>query len=76
MGNVCDEFAIDEDILLNLADDEVNSYWDKSFEFYMSVKDRDYDSLTEKQIAWLERIESDMEKQEIEEEMDIDGFEF
>jgi hypothetical protein len=49
---------IDEETLIEKADE--NEYWQKCCEFYQQVKTKNVDFLTEKQFAWLEKIQDQL----------------
>jgi hypothetical protein len=53
-----DVFDIDINALSDLADS--SNYWQNSFDFYVSVKDRWLTEMSEDQLKWLERIEADL----------------
>ena len=53
---VTEVYAIDEDELLELRTE--SAYWEASYSFYMEVKNRSVESLSDKQIEWLDRIDN------------------
>lgn len=54
---VADLYQIDEDELY-LRAERGDEYWERSQEFFLSVKDQDVSSLSDKQEQWLDQIES------------------
>lgn len=48
------DYYIDEDEFYEKSKD--SDYWGSAYDFYQDIKDRDVDSLTERQLEWLERI--------------------
>lgn len=57
---ISEKFDIDEDELHSKSFE--NDFWSNSSEFYEQVKDKDETDLTEKQLDWLEKIESGLEE--------------
>ena len=57
MNLVKDNYNIDEEILLEKS--EESDYWEKSYNFYMQVKEYPIDRLSFSQEDWLDKIEQD-----------------
>ena len=53
-----EHYNIDEELLCELADEPK---WTAAYDFYMNVKDKDYDDLSTAQVDWLHKIERDLE---------------
>lgn len=49
---------IDLDLLSELAED--NDYWEKAEKFIVSVWDRDINTLSQKQVDWVDKIDSEI----------------
>lgn len=59
MGQTVEEaFEIDLNLLADQS--EQSPYWQNSFDFYVSVKDKLLDELSEDQLNWLEKIEEEL----------------
>lgn len=61
MGLVNKEYEIDEELLAERAEDE-GDWWAKSYKFYMDVKDKDFNDMTDRQQDWLFQIEKQLEQ--------------
>lgn len=63
MGERCVEevFEIDENVLSELG--ESSEYWAKCHSFYQSVKVKELNSLSDKQLDWLQGIEDGMDQE-------------
>ena len=50
------------DIALNMLADQTDQspYWQNSYDFYVSVKDKLLDEMSEDQLNWLEKIENEL----------------
>ena len=57
---VTDRFRIDEDDLKELSEDD--EYWEKCYHFFLDVKGKELSKLSDRQISWLEKIESGIRK--------------
>lgn len=57
---VSERFNIDEDTLYTLS--RKDEYWAKCLLFYRDIAHKTIHSLTEKQINWLEKIESQLKE--------------
>jgi hypothetical protein len=57
---VSKQYPIDENELAGRA--EGSDYWRGAYEFWLSIKNKLFVSITPKQQAWLQKIEEDLEK--------------
>lgn len=58
MEKVSEFYEIDEDELE--AKSEESSYWENSYFFYLEVKNKPVDNLSDRQKDWLESIEKEL----------------
>lgn len=61
---VNDYYGINEQILGEIAADNESDYWQNCEDFYLSVLDRDINTLSEKQKDWLKKIKENVEEKE------------
>ena len=59
---VCEVFRVNEGELFRRTHNATDPHWSKMYEFYVEMKHREADGLTDAQIKWLERIESSLEE--------------
>lgn len=52
-----------DDFLYTKSQEESTDYWDNSYTFFQEVKDKCVDSLTAKQLVWLNKLEESMEEE-------------
>jgi hypothetical protein len=60
MATVETTYNIDEDTLADKS--EESDYWGRSYSFYQDVRQKDVDSLSSSQTAWLDRIEKGLNR--------------
>jgi hypothetical protein len=60
--SVKESYDFDEELLEELADG--NPYWNKVQTFYLDNKNKNIEMMSEKQIAWLDRITFELNEKE------------